>query len=111
LDLPVETAIILAKTTTVRPGRTRKSRSSSGKRALKDPGLYFYSANGVVLSSLEQLPKALEEMPEDVYHHHASPSRNDFSNWIGDVFGKAELAERIRSMDRKGAAAAIREAL
>jgi hypothetical protein len=78
---------------------------------LKDPSLYFYSANGVVLSSLEQLPKALEEMPDDVYRHHVSPARNDFSNWIGDVFGKGELAERIRSMDRKGAAVAIREAL
>jgi hypothetical protein len=101
----------LAKRTIDRPGRTRKSRSSSGRKALRDPKLHFYSANGVVLSSLEQLPKALEEMPEDIYHHHASPSRNDFSNWIGDVFGKAELAERIRSMDRKAAAAAIREAL
>jgi len=58
----------------------------------------FYVANGTVIRDLQSLVKSLENMPVDTFHHHVTHQNNDFTNWIKDVLGKAELAEFIRTL-------------
>ena len=91
--------------------RARKPVRSRNKANISDPKLFFYASDGVVVESLEALPKALDRMSEEVYAHHVSSEGNDFSNWIRDVFSMPKLAEAIRSLGKKEAAAKIKTAL
>jgi hypothetical protein len=58
----------------------------------------FYLADGRKVKSLLELTEALENMSEDVFRHHVSAARNDFSNWINDVFKDKELAQDIKGV-------------
>ncbi|MEM4396906.1 MAG: DUF5752 family protein [Candidatus Woesearchaeota archaeon] len=73
-----------------------------------DEAYAFILANGIKLYSLNDLKDALEIMPEDIYRSHVTPYRNDFSNWIRDVFKDYILAERItKAMNKEEAAKMI----
>ena len=61
----------------------------------------FYLADGRKVKSLLELTEALENMSEDVFRHHVSAARNDFSNWINDVFKDKELAQDIKDVRDK----------
>ena len=61
----------------------------------------FYLADGRKLKSLAELTDALENMGEDVFRHHVNEARNDFSNWINDVFDDKELAQDIKEIRDK----------
>jgi hypothetical protein len=64
----------------------------------------FYLADGRKLKNLVELTEALETMHEDVFRHHVNDARNDFSNWINDVFKDRELAQEMKSIrDRSDA--------
>jgi hypothetical protein len=64
----------------------------------------FYLADGRKLKNLVELTEALETMGEDVFRHHVNAARNDFSNWINDVFKDKELAQDMKSIkDRSDA--------
>ncbi|MFH1759578.1 MAG: hypothetical protein ABIA63_00620, partial [bacterium] len=41
--------------------------------------------------------KILEDMPDWVYNHHVNSGRNDFANWISDVYLHPELGDKIDS--------------
>ena len=58
----------------------------------------FYLKDGRKLKSLVELTEALESMSEDVFRHHVNEARNDFSNWIKDVFKDEELAKDIKDI-------------
>jgi hypothetical protein len=48
-------------------------------------------------------------MTEDSYNHHVTPLKNDFSNWVRDVFGDDKLANDLtRCVNRAEAAKAVR---
>ena len=66
-------------------------------RVLSDTGgdKRFFSHDGCILSNLQQLTECLLHMPEDSYHHHVTPLKNDFSNWIRHVFGDDKLANDL----------------
>ena len=49
----------------------------------------------VYVDSHGELADALETMSEEIFAHHANEFRNDFSNWIKDVFYDHSLAEDI----------------
>jgi hypothetical protein len=64
----------------------------------------FYLADGRKVKSLLELTDAFENMSEDVFRHHVNAARNDFSNWINDVFRDRELAQEMRELrDRSDA--------
>lgn len=51
-------------------------------------------------------------MKEDVYHYHANQERNDFAQWIQDVYGAVDSADQLRNAKTpKEAANAIRTCL
>ena len=58
----------------------------------------FYLADGKKLKNLMQLTAAFEDMTEDVFRHHVNDMKNDFSNWINDVFKDEELAKDIKDI-------------
>lgn len=73
------------------------------------PDKYFYLVDGKILTNLNDLINALKKMTKETYNYHVSKDKNDFANWIKDVFGNQKLAEEIRKVKTaKGAAAKIK---
>ena len=62
---------------------------------------YFITKDGREVKSLFELSKVLEDMPEDVFNHHVSDERNDFSNWVGHVMKNKSLADSIAAAKDK----------
>jgi hypothetical protein len=59
-------------------------------------GLAFHLCNGKVVSSVRELYDEIHHMTEDVFAHHVTADRNDFSNWVKDVYGEKKLAQDIK---------------
>jgi hypothetical protein len=57
--------------------------------------------NNQKLFCLRDLLDALPNMPEHVLNHHIMYGRNDFANWIGDVFHYYDIAEEIRKVNSR----------
>ena len=55
----------------------------------------FVLKDGRVLKDLVELSHALEHMSDDVFNHHVNNSKNDFKNWVRDVFSQKELAAEL----------------
>lgn len=60
---------------------------------------HFVLNDGKKLKDVFELVDALGEMHEDIFRHHVTEMRNDFSNWIQDVFDEESLAEQIRKVE------------
>ncbi len=73
------------------------------------PEKAFYCADGRVFKNLKELAEALKGISPEAYSHHANECRNDFCNWIRDVYGSKQLAERIASAKSSAEAARIVE--
>ena len=82
----------------VKKKRTRKK--ANLKRRIK-PELYFKLLPGEELRNVKELAEALEKMSEEVFRHHVNAERNDFANWIRDVFYDVELAELMEHQRTK----------
>ncbi len=55
----------------------------------------FVLRDGRVLKNLVELSHALEHMSDDVFNHHVNASKNDFRNWVRDVFSQKALAAEL----------------
>jgi hypothetical protein len=55
----------------------------------------FFAANGAVLHDAYELLEELKSMDDGTFHHHVNQERNDFSNWIRDVYRNKRLAAQI----------------
>lgn len=55
----------------------------------------FYVCDGAVYSSLYELVDGLKTMNQSTFRYHVNPQKNDFMNWVRDVFGDALLAREI----------------
>jgi len=62
---------------------------------------FFVLVDGRVLRDYKELADLLEDMADHVYGHHVNNERNDFANWIGDVFSEKDLAEKVRKASGK----------
>lgn len=56
---------------------------------------HFVVADGRKLKNIIELADALETMSEEIFRHHVNEAKNDFSNWVKDVFYDHSLAEDI----------------
>jgi hypothetical protein len=61
----------------------------------------FVLKDGSVLSGLRDLYSAMKSMPDDVFYHHVTDERNDFGNWVKDVFKDYRLANGLFSTKSK----------
>jgi hypothetical protein len=57
----------------------------------------FVLPDGTKLRSLKELLKTLDKMDVSVFNHHTTEGRNDFANWIIDVFKYDDVAEEVRN--------------
>mgnify|MGYP001562947977 FL=1 len=55
----------------------------------------FVLKDGRLLKDFVEMAHALEHMSDDVFNHHVNAYKNDFRNWIRDIFGDKELAATI----------------
>lgn len=59
-------------------------------------GKEFHLSNGQTINSLDELAYYLKFSTEREISRHFYDSGNDFAEWIKDVFGESDLAEKIR---------------
>ncbi len=71
------------------------------------PENYFRCADGSALGSVYELENKLCTMSYETFCHHVNPARNDFHNWIRDVFQNYELADELLRAKTPAEAAAI----
>ncbi|MFH1649047.1 MAG: hypothetical protein ABIA93_00680 [Candidatus Woesearchaeota archaeon] len=98
------------------PKKATKKTTKTAKKAVKKvakkrinhirapPEKWFVLANGEALKDVRALADALERIEDHIWAHHVQPDRNDFANWIRDVFQDMELADQLTiAKDRKHA--------
>jgi hypothetical protein len=59
------------------------------------PEHMFVTKDGQKIRNISQLQKSLVRMSDDVFDHHTKQGRNDFSNWIKDIYKDKALAETV----------------
>ncbi len=60
------------------------------------PDFYFKLRSGGVIKNIPELKKAVKRMNKEVFSHHVNEHKNDFSNWIKDVFKDQKLANLLK---------------
>ena len=80
----------------VNKGGVKKKSMKKGD-ILRDanPEHYFFVQDGTILKNVLDLSKQLDKMTDDIFKHHVNEMRNDFSNWIKDVFKEEKLAKEL----------------
>jgi hypothetical protein len=67
----------------------------------------FFFQDGRVSKNLTELVDCLSNMTEEVFRHHVTSEKNDFSNWIRDVLGDESLASELNSVSNPSEASKI----
>jgi len=73
--------------------RSMKGKDAPKKRAGISPQQYFHLRDGTAIKSIEELALRLDNISDEDFTFHVNEEKNDFSNWIKDVFDQAELAD------------------
>lgn len=71
----------------------------------------FWLCDGQILKNLKELALALKKMKKEVFNYHVTKEKNDFVNWIKDVFGEEKLAFELKKTKTAKAAAKKIEAI
>jgi len=61
-----------------------------------EPEKSFWLSDGRNLKNLKELASAFEAMDETVWNHHVTSEKNDFANWVEEVFNQHQLSVLIR---------------
>jgi hypothetical protein len=62
------------------------------------PDKYFVLCDGRKLKNAKELADTLQLINDDMFRYHVTDTKNDFANWINDVFGEPELAKKVKSV-------------
>ncbi len=62
----------------------------------------FNYEGGKAAKKISELIDAIESGSVEDFHHHVNHGRNDFSDWIKDIFHQEGLALEIRKITDKG---------
>lgn len=74
--------------------------------------LAFWTIDGRVYRSLDELATGLKEMDGRVYRYHADKDYQDFARWVSEVFQKKVLAAALKkATTQKVAEKLIRDSL
>ncbi|MFA6376187.1 MAG: hypothetical protein WCX69_02170 [Candidatus Paceibacterota bacterium] len=63
-----------------------------------DPEKAFWLSDGRMFKNLRELAAAFETMEDSVWDYHVTAEKNDFANWIENVFGENQLGGSIRKV-------------
>ncbi|MEM4637428.1 MAG: hypothetical protein QXK76_00170 [Candidatus Woesearchaeota archaeon] len=78
---------------------TKKKNSSKGTLILDiHPDKYFILCDGRTIKDYMELATIIETINDDIFYYHVNSERNDFANWISDVFQDYDLADKIRNV-------------
>lgn len=82
---------------------TKKTTTKKKSKLLDDAPetQYFLFCDGHPVKNVTQLAEKLEHIKEEVFNHHVTENRNDFVNWVKEVFEDVELAEEIAGLNHK----------
>ncbi|MEM3373989.1 MAG: DUF5752 family protein [Candidatus Woesearchaeota archaeon] len=69
----------------------------------------FILSNGNRIYNLNELINILKNIEDNIFFYHVNDNKNDFYNWIRDVFGFNELADQIKNIKDKNQMADIIE--
>jgi hypothetical protein len=61
----------------------------------------FWANDGRTIKNLEELSTSLNDMSAGTYQYHRDGGRNDFSKWVRDVVGDAQLADELAKVDSR----------
>lgn len=61
----------------------------------------FFLCNGEVIHDLHDLMEKLKTMDDNHFRHHVNAERNDFANWVRDVFMNKKLARDLARVKTK----------
>ncbi len=61
----------------------------------------FEVSGGEILSDLADLYYSLREMDNEKFTHHVNEGKNDFADWVEEVFRERELANKMRQVSAK----------
>ncbi|MBW2992742.1 hypothetical protein KY345_06005 [Candidatus Woesearchaeota archaeon] len=59
------------------------------------PENYFITRDGQRIKNLYQLHKSLLNMDDGVYSHHVNKEKNDFYNWVKDIYNDEALSSIV----------------
>lgn len=59
----------------------------------------FFACNGAVYENYYQLLEGLKSMTGETFTRHVNKEKNDFMNWVRDVFGDNRLAKEIAKLN------------
>jgi hypothetical protein len=65
----------------------------------------FWCCDGRYLKNLDELKDALDQMANEVFHHHSNEEKTDFSNWVKDVILDEKLSRDLLKCAAKAEAA------
>jgi hypothetical protein len=82
------------------PATTSRMRAYNLTRDIPEEK-FFVLANGQPVKNVAELAAILDQLEDHVFHHHVSSDRNDFHNWIRDVFEDVELAKKVSGVQDK----------
>ncbi|RJQ18131.1 hypothetical protein C4573_00215 [Candidatus Woesearchaeota archaeon] len=68
---------------------------------------YFHIAGGVSVKNIKELLRELKKMKTETYQHHVNANKNDFSNWLNDIFQETKLAKEMYTATKSKAAMLI----
>ncbi len=65
------------------------------------PEKFFYSNDGKIFASIEELFIGLKDMTEDTFSYHLNAEKNDFYNWFTHVFHASDIANSVKKVKTK----------
>jgi hypothetical protein len=80
---------------------TIKVKRTARKKTVAPKGKYFWVVDGTVIRSVKELANAVDAMDLNIFHHHVNNDRNDFAQWVYDVFALKTLSREMRSTTNK----------
>lgn len=60
------------------------------------PDVTFKLKGGGIIRNIPQLKRALAKMAHTEFSHHVNEHKNDFSNWIKDIYGDQQLSDTLK---------------
>lgn len=85
--------------------KTAPRKAKASMTANVEPEKAFWLSDGQVLKNMKDLAEALESMDNSVWGYHVTSEKNDFANWIEEVFGQKQLGAAIRKVKNPKTAA------
>ncbi|MBD3203939.1 hypothetical protein GF327_06575 [Candidatus Woesearchaeota archaeon] len=79
----------------------KKDKEQEHRKDKISPENYFTVSDGQIIKSPEELKIILAYMEQETFKKHVNEDKNDFSDWIRNVFNDKELSENLKTKKTK----------